>query len=60
MLCLALNNKEAGEVQMAIIKDIKKGQFLGQVLFSHYELIRINKVSDKIKVALNNVKRINL
>ena len=60
MLCLALANKEAGEVQMALIKDIKKGQFLGQVLFSHYELIRINKVSDKIKVALNNVKRINL
>lgn len=60
MLCLALANKEAGEVQMALVKDIKKGQFLGQVLFSHYELIRINKVNDKIKVALNNVKRINL
>ena len=60
MLCLALTNKEAGEVQMAQIKDIKKGQFLGQVLFNHYELIRINKVIDKIKVALNNVKRINL
>ena len=60
MLTLALTNKEAGEVHMALIKDIKKGQFLGQVLFNHYELIRINKVSDKIKVALNNVKRINL
>lgn len=59
-LCLALVNKEAGEVQMAEIRDIKKGQFLGQVLFNHYTVIRINKVKDKIKVALNKVSRINL
>ncbi|MCR4879694.1 MAG: NFACT RNA binding domain-containing protein, partial [Bacilli bacterium] len=60
MLALALSNKEAGEVQMAQIKNIKKGQFIGQVIFSSYSVVRINKVNTNIKVALNNVKRINL
>ena len=59
-LCLALANKEAGEIQMAQIKDIKKGQFPGQVIFSSYSVVRINRVNDKIKVSLNNVKRVNL
>ena len=59
-LCLALSNKEAGEIQMAQIKDIKKGQFVGQVIFSNYTVIKVNKVSDKVKVSLKNVKRINL
>ena len=60
MLCLALSNKEAGVVQVAQIKDLKKGQFAGQVIYSTYNVIRINNISNKVKVALNNVKRLNL
>ena len=60
MLCLALSNKEAGEVQTSQIKDLKKGQFVGQVIFSRYSVVRINLVNNKVKVALNNVKRLNL
>ena len=60
MLCLALSNKEAGEIQTAQIKDLKKGQFVGQVIFSRYSVVRINLVNNKVKVALNNVKRLNL
>lgn len=60
MLCLALANKEAGEIQTAKIADLKKGQFVGQVIFSRYSVVRINFVNNKVKVALNNVKRLNL
>lgn len=60
MLCLALSNKEAGEIQTAQIKDLKKGQFVGQVIFSRYSVVRINSVNNKVKVALNNVKRLNI
>lgn len=60
MLCLALANKEAGEIQVAQIKNIKKGQFVGQVIFSSYSVVRINFVNTKVKAVLSDVKRINL
>lgn len=60
MLVLALANKQAGEVQVAQIKDIKKGRFVGQVIFSRYSVVRINRINTKIISALNDVKRVNL
>lgn len=58
-LCLALASKDAGTIQYALIKDIKKGKFPGQVLFSTYSTIKINNVSNKVKNSLTKTKRIN-
>lgn len=58
-LCLALQNKEAGNVQIAQIKDIKKGKAPGQVLLSKYTVIKINNVSNKVRNTLEKAKRIS-
>ena len=43
-ITLLLSNKDIGEVNYAEIKDIKKGQFQGQVIFKSYTTININKI----------------
>ena len=59
MLALWLINKEAGNVQIALIKDIKKGHMPGQVLLNKYSVIKINNVTSKIKNSLDKVKRLS-
>lgn len=58
MLALFLLNKEAGTVNIAQIKDVKKGHSPGLVLLNKYSEIKINNISNKVKNALNKTKRI--
>lgn len=58
-LCLALLNKEAGNIQIAQIKDIKKGHVPGLVILNKYTVIKINNVSQKVKNSLEKAKRIS-
>lgn len=58
-LCLALLNKEAGNIQIAQIKDIKKGHVPGLVILNKYTIIKINNVSVKVKRSLEKAKRIS-
>ena len=48
-ITLLLSNKDMGEVNYAEIKDIKKGQFQGQVLFKSYTTINIKNVREETK-----------
>ena len=43
-LCLILSNKEAGEVMIAQMKDVKKGQALGEALLLNYSTILLKEV----------------
>ena len=43
-LCLILSNKSAGEIMIAPMKDVKKGQALGEALLQNYSLIVLNEV----------------
>ena len=45
-LCLILSNKSAGEVMIASMKDVKKGQALGEALLQNYSLIVLNEVRE--------------
>ena len=45
-LCLILSNKSAGEIMIAPMKDVKKGQVLGEALLQNYSLIVLNKVRE--------------
>ena len=45
-LCLILSSKSTGEVMIASMKDVKKGQALGEALVSNYSLIVLNKVRE--------------
>ena len=60
MLCLALDNKEAGTIQMAQIKNLKKGKVPGQVFFDTYTTIKINEVKSKIINNLQKAKRLTV
>lgn len=48
-ITLLLSNKDTGEVNYAEIKDIKKGQFEGQVIFKNYTTINIKSVREETK-----------
>lgn len=43
-LCLILSNKQAGEVMIAPIKNVKKGQALGEAILLNYSTIVLNEV----------------
>ena len=58
MLALLLSNMETGSVQIAKVKDIKKGQFPGQVLMNKYSEIKINNIKDKVRKSLEKAKRV--
>ena len=45
-ICLILSNKEAGEVMIASMKDVKKGQALGEALLLNYSTILLNGVRE--------------
>ena len=51
-ITLLLSNKEAGEVNFADIKNIKKGQFQGQVIFKNYTTINIKNIRESTKKLL--------
>ena len=43
-LCLILSNKQAGEIMIASMKDVKKGHALGEALLLNYSTIVLNEV----------------
>ena len=45
-ICLILSNKSAGEIMIASMKDVKKGQALGEAQVLNYSLIVLNKVRE--------------
>ena len=56
-IALLLSGKSDAELQVAKIKDIKKGQFVGQVLLNKYESYNLKEVRDSTKKLLLNQKR---
>ena len=53
-ICLILSNKSAGEVMIASMKDVKKGQALGEALLQNYSLIVLNEIRESTKDLLKN------
>ena len=45
-ICLILSNKPAGEVMIASMKDVKKGQALGEANLLNYSTILLNNVRE--------------
>ena len=43
-LCLILSNKEAGDVMITNMKNVKKGHALGEANLLNYSVITLNKV----------------
>lgn len=56
-IALILAGKEDGELQAAKIKDIKKGQSLGQVLLNKYETITLKEIRNSTKGLFKEQKR---
>ncbi len=56
-IALILSGRNDGELQVAKIKDIKKGQSLGQVLLNKYTSYTLREVRDSTKSLLKNQKR---
>ena len=53
-ICLILSNKNAGEVMIASMKDVKKGQALGEALLLNYSTIVLNSVRESTIDLLKN------
>ena len=53
-IALLLSGKESGEVQSAIIKNVKKGSFLGQALLTSYQSYVITNIREETKRLLMN------
>ncbi len=56
-IALILSNLEMGDVYIADIKDVKKGNSLGEALLNKYQTITIHKVDDKYKKLIKEQKR---
>ena len=56
-IALILSNKVSGDIYLADVKDVKKGDSLGQVNLLKYQTIYISKVNDKTKLLLKDQKR---
>ena len=56
-IALLLSGKIDAELQVSKVKDIKKGQSLGQVLLNKYETYNLREVRDSTKKLLLNQKR---
>ncbi len=54
---LLLSGKNDAEIQVALVKDIKKGQSIGQVLLNKYETYNLREVRDSTKKLLLTQKR---
>ena len=53
-ICLILSNKNTGEVMIASMKDVKKGQALGEALLLNYSTIVLNSVRESTIDLLKN------
>ena len=51
-IALLLSGKECGEVQHALIKDVKKGSFMGQALLTSYQTYNIKSIRQSTKQLL--------
>ena len=58
-IALLLAGKEEGELQIAKVKDIKKGPEKGLVLLNKYTTITLKSVRNSTKLLLKNQKRFN-
>ena len=58
-IALLLAGKEEGELQIAKVKDIKKGPEKGFVLLNKYTTITLKSVRNSTKLLLKNQKRFN-
>ena len=56
-IALILAGKEDGEIQVALVKDIKKGQSMGQVLLNKYHTVTLKEVRSSTKALLKDQKR---
>ena len=56
-IALLLGGKEDGEIQVAKVKDIKKGQSMGQVLLNKYETYTLKEIRNSTKALLKDQKR---
>ena len=56
-IALILSNLEMGDVYIADIKDVKKGNSLGEALLNKYQTITIHKVDEKYKKLIKEQKR---
>ena len=53
-LCLLLSNKNAGEVMIANMKNVKKGQALGEAILLNYSTIVLNSIREStVNLLLN-------
>ena len=48
-LCLILSNKEAGDIMITNMKNVKKGHALGEANLLNYSLITLNNVRESTK-----------
>ena len=53
-ICLILSKKTAGEVMIASMKDVKKGQALGEANLLNYSTILLNEVRESTLELLKN------
>ena len=58
-IAILLAGKEEGELQIAKVKDIKKGPEKGLVLLNKYSTITLKSVRNSTKLLLKNQKRFN-
>ena len=56
-IALILSNLESGEIYIADVKDVKKGDSLGQVNLLKYETITLNSVRESTKQLLKSQQR---
>ncbi len=56
-IALILSNIDTGEVQIADVKDVKKGDSVGKALLNKYQTITIHKIREESKLLLKDQKR---
>ena len=56
-IALILSNKEDGDVQTALIKDVKKGEKLGKVILKNYTTVHLKEVRKSTKDLILSAKR---
>ncbi len=56
-IVLILSNLESGDVYIADIKDVKKGNSLGEAFINKYETITLHEVRESTKLLLKEQKR---
>ncbi len=58
-IALILSSLESGDIYIADVKDVKKGDSLGQVNLLKYETITLHEVREETKTLLKDQKRLN-